>query len=113
MTEVDNGDIRWYPEYPRVGVAVLVIRDGSMLMVKRSNEPAKGAWSIPGGGLELGETLYEGAWREVLEECSVEVEIERVLDAAERIIRDERGGVKYHFVMVDMLGRYISGEVGA
>ena len=113
MTEPDNDGIRWYSEYPRVGVAVVVIRDGFILMVKRAKEPAKGKWSIPGGGLELGETLYEGARREVLEECSVVVEIERVLDAAERIIRDEEGRVKYHFVMVDMLGRYVSGEVRA
>jgi 8-oxo-dGTP diphosphatase len=113
MAGPDNSDRRWYPENPRVGVGVVVIKDGCLLMVKRSKEPAKGKWSIPGGGLELGETLYDGARREVLEECSVAVEIERVLDAAERIIRDEDGRVKYHFVLVDMLGRYVSGEAGA
>jgi len=113
MAEPDNSDRRWYPEYPRVGVGVVVIRDGRILMVKRSKEPAKGKWSIPGGGLELGETLYGAAAREVLEECSVKVKIERVLDAAERIIKDENGRIKYHFVMVDMLGRYGGGEVKA
>ena len=113
MAEPDNSDSRWYPEYPRVGVGVVVIRDGRILMVKRSKEPAKGKWSIPAGGLELGEMLYDGARREVLEECSVHVEIEQVLDAAERIIKDENGRIKYHFVMVDMLGRYGGGEVKA
>jgi 8-oxo-dGTP diphosphatase len=113
MTGPDNYDSRWYPDHPRVGVGVVVIQDGRILMVRRSQEPAKGKWSIPGGGLELGETLYEGARREVLEECSVEVEIERFLDATERIIRDEDGRVKYHFVLVDVLGRYISGEARA
>jgi 8-oxo-dGTP diphosphatase len=113
MDEPEKGEGRWYPEYPRVGVGVVVIRDGRMLMVKRAKEPNKGKWSIPGGGVELGETINEAARREVLEECSIEVEIERVLDAVDNIIRDEKGRVKYHFVIIDMLGRYVSGEAEA
>ena len=113
MAGPNNSDSRWYPEYPRVGVGVVVIRDGRILMVKRAKEPNKGKWSIPGGGLELGESLYEAARREVFEECSIHVEIERVIDTTERIIKDEDGRIKYHFVLVDMLGRYISGEAKA
>ncbi len=112
MTE-SNENSRWYPEYPRVGVGAVIIRDGHMLMVKRAKEPSKGKWSIPGGGIELGETLYEAAKREVYEECAIKVEIERLLDATERIIRDRDGRISYHFVLIDFLGRYVSGEARA
>ena len=110
MAESQENSRRWYPDHPWVGVGVVVIRDGRLLTVKRGKEPYKGKWSIPGGGIELGETLYEGAQREVLEECSVKVEIERVLDTVDEIIRDEKGRVKYHFIDIDVLGRYVDGE---
>jgi 8-oxo-dGTP diphosphatase len=104
---------RWYPEFPRVGVGVVVIRDGCILMVQRAREPARGKWSIPGGALELGETLAEGARREVLEECSVEVEIEGVMDVTDKIVKDGEGRTRYHFVLVDISGRYAGGEARA
>jgi 8-oxo-dGTP diphosphatase len=110
MSESQENSRRWYPDHPFVGVGVVVVRDGQMLMVKRGKEPYKGKWSIPGGGIELGETLYEGARREVLEESSVKVEIERVLDTVDEIFRDEEGRVKYHFIDIDVLGRYVGGE---
>jgi 8-oxo-dGTP diphosphatase len=113
MAEYPEKNRRWYPEHPWVGVGAAVIRDGRLLMVKRGNEPNQGKWSIPGGAIELGETLQEAAVREVLEECSVRIEIERILDAAQNIIRDEKGRVKFHFVLVDFIGRYVSGETKA
>lgn len=113
MTAPDNDDNRLYPESPRVGVGVVVIRDGSMLMVKRAREPDKGKWSIPAGLIELGETIYEAAGREVLKECSVEIEIIRVLDAVDNIVRDENGRIKYHYAIIDLMGRYICGEAVA
>ena len=84
-----------------------------MLAIKRAQEPSQGKWSIPGGRIELGETAYAAARREVREECSIEVEIERVLDAVDNIIRDEDGHIKYHFVIIDLLARYRSGELKA
>jgi len=84
-----------------------------MLLVKRSKEPSKGKWSIPGGRLELGEAIYEAAKREVREECSIEIEIERVLEVTDNIIRDEEGRVQYHFVLIDLLARYTGGEAKA
>lgn len=113
MDETEKGEGRWYPEYPRVGVGMVVIRDGRMLMVRRAKEPSKGKWSIPGGAIELGETLHEAVVRETMEECSVKIGVERLLDTAETIIRDDSGQVKYHFVMIDFLGRYVSGEIKA
>jgi len=82
-------------------------------MIKRAQEPSKGKWSIPGGIIELGETAFEAARREVTEECSIEVEIERVLDSVDNIIRDEEGRIKYHYVIIDLLARYVDGEIRA
>ena len=101
---------RWYPGHPWVGVVAVVVREGKMLMVRRAKEPSKGKWSIPGGAVELGETLYIAAERETLEETSITVKAERVLDSEDIIIRDENGRVKYHFVDVSVLARYVSGE---
>lgn len=108
-----NENSRWYPEHPFVGVGAAVIRDGSLLMVKRAKEPNKGKWSIPGGGVEIGETLYEAAVRVTLEECSIKIEIERLLGTVDNIVRDDSGRVKFHFVIIDFRGRYISGEAKA
>lgn len=104
---------RWYPEAPIVAVGAVVFKEGKILTIKRLQEPNKGKWSIPGGRIELGETVYQAARREVKEECSIEVEIERVLDSVDNIIRDEGGHVKYHFVIIDLLARYVSGEIRA
>ena len=81
-----------------------------MLLVKRSKEPSKGKWSIPGGRLELGETISEAVMREVLEECDVQIEIVRVIDVTDNILHDSDGRLSYHFVLVDMLANYLSGE---
>jgi 8-oxo-dGTP diphosphatase len=110
---IEQSADRLYPSLPIAGVGVVVVREGRLLMVKRSKEPAKGKWSIPGGKLELGETLYEGARREVAEECSIEINIERFLDAADTIIRDPDGRVRFHYVLVDMVGKYKSGRLKA
>jgi 8-oxo-dGTP diphosphatase len=104
---------RWYPAHPFVGVGAVVVRDGRLLMVRRAKEPYKGMWSIPGGGVELGETLFEAAKRETLEECSIEITVERIVDTVDEIFRDESGRVKYHFINIDVLGKYISGEAVA
>jgi ADP-ribose pyrophosphatase len=106
-------DNRLYPRQPIPTVSAVVIRDGRVLMIKRANEPNKGKWSIPGGRLELGETTFEAARREVSEECGIEIKILRLLDVASTIIRDNTGRVMYHYVLIDYLGEYISGEVTA
>ena len=113
MSETQENSSRWYPDHPFVGVGTVVIRDGRMLMIKRGKEPNKGKWSIPGGGIELGETVYEAAVRETLEECSLHIEILKVIDTADNIVRDDDGRIKYHFTIIDLLGRYLSGEAKA
>ncbi len=96
-----------------VAVHPLVFKEGRMLLIKRAKEPSKGQWSIPGGRIELGEAIYEAGRREVLEECSIEIEIERVLNVADSIIRDEEGRVQYHFAIIYLLARYKAGDVKA
>ena len=100
-------------ETPIPAVGAVVFKEGKILTIKRGQEPGRGKWSIPGGRVELGETTFEAAVREVREECSIEVEIERVLDSVDNIIRDEDGRIKYHFVIIDLLARYVGGEIKA
>ncbi len=113
MNESLDSDSRWYPDHPMVAVSAIIFKEERILMIKRSKEPGKGKWSIPGGRLELGETLYEAARREVHEECSIRIEIECVFHTTDRIIRDEEDRVKYHFILVDVLAKYSSGETRA
>lgn len=95
---------------PHAGVGAVVLRDGCLLMVRRAREPARGKWSIPGGAVELGESLHEAVRREAAEECSVEIEVERLFDVTETILHDDDGKTSYHFVLVDFLAVYKSGE---
>ena len=113
MTESQQSDSRWYPAYPMVAAHPLVLKDGRLLLVKRAKEPSKGKWSIPGGRIELGESVYEAARREVLEECSINIEIERLLDVEDMILKDDDGRISYHFVIVYLIARYATGDIKA
>jgi len=94
---------REYPTRPIVSVGAVVIRDCSVLLVKRDQEPSKGLWSIPGGVIELGESLEHAVQREVREETGIDVKIVRLLDVADHIVRDEDGRIRFHYVLVDYL----------
>ncbi len=113
MIQPSASDNRWYPQYPMIGVHALIVKDGCILLVKRAKDPNKGMWGIPGGRLELGETYSEAAKRELLEECSIEIEIERLLDVTDYILRDEQDRIKYHFLLLYLLARYRKGTVKA
>nr|BAL54688.1 NUDIX hydrolase [uncultured Acetothermia bacterium]BAL58326.1 hypothetical protein HGMM_OP1C021 [Candidatus Acetothermum autotrophicum] len=102
---------RLYPAHPIVGVSVLVFKDRKILLVRRGHEPRKGRWSLPGGVVELGETVRDAAIREIREECHIEIEITRTLDVFDRIFRDPDGRVRYHYVLIAVLARYKSGEL--
>ena len=103
--------MRQYPDRPIVGVGAVVLVDGKVLLVKRAHEPLQGEWSLPGGGVEVGETLREACAREVREETGLTVEVGAAIDVFDRIMRDADGGVRYHFVLVDYLCRPIGGEL--
>jgi ADP-ribose pyrophosphatase YjhB (NUDIX family) len=94
---------REYPDYPRVGVGAVVLHEGCVLLVKRGRPPGVGRWSLPGGLVELGENTAEAARREVAEECGIDVRVAAMAGMAERIIRDESGRVRYHYVLIDYL----------
>ena len=106
-------DRREYPERPIVGVGAVIVRDGRVVLIRRRYEPLAGQWSLPGGTLELGETLEEGTAREMLEETGLVVEIGPVIEVFDRIMFDAEKRVRYHFVLVDYLCRPIAGELRA
>jgi len=106
-------DRRQYPERPIVGVGAVIVKDGKVLLVKRRYEPLAGQWSLPGGTLELGETLAEGVAREMREETGLEVEVGPVIEVFDRIMTDDARRIRYHFVLVDYLCWPVSGELQA
>jgi 8-oxo-dGTP diphosphatase len=101
---------REYPDAPLVGVGAIIIDDGRVLLIKRGHAPLAGEWSIPGGVLELGETLREAASREAREETCLTVEPAELLGVYDRVLRDDEGRTLYHFVLVDFLCHRIAGE---
>jgi 8-oxo-dGTP diphosphatase len=104
---------REYPERPVVGVGGVVIADGRTLLIRRGHPPLEGEWSIPGGTLEVGETLLEGVRRELSEETGCEVRVLDLVEVFERIFTDAGGRVQYHFVIMDYLCELVAGEVRA
>ena len=102
---------RDYPDRPIVGVGAVIVCDGRVALVRRLAEPRKGEWSIPGGVLELGETLRQGVAREALEETGLTVEAGEVLDVFDSIFPDPEGKTRFHYVLIDYLCRPVSGEL--
>jgi ADP-ribose pyrophosphatase YjhB (NUDIX family) len=94
---------REYPARPIVGVGGVVFIEGRVLLIKRRFEPLAGRWSLPGGVLEVGETLSEGLAREMKEETGLDVDVGPVVDVFDRITRDEAGRARFHYVLADYL----------
>ncbi|MBT0159115.1 NUDIX hydrolase [Candidatus Bathyarchaeota archaeon A05DMB-2] len=99
-----------YPKKPVVGVGAIILDDGKILLEKRKNQPGKGKWAVPGGLVELGETIEDAVIREVKEETGLEVYDPRLVDVVNYINLDENGAVKYHFVIIDYLVTVKSGK---
>jgi len=91
-------------------VGAVVVRDGKALIIKRAHEPRKGEWSLPGGLLELGESLQDAARREIKEETSLDIEVGPVIETFDRVHRDDQGKIRYHFVIVDFVCWVNGGE---
>jgi 8-oxo-dGTP diphosphatase len=102
---------RQYPERPIIGVGVLIREDSKYLLIKRAAEPDKGLWSVPGGLVNVSETLEQAALREVKEETGLTVKILNDFGYIDKILYDESGNVKYHFVIVDFLAEKIMGDL--
>jgi 8-oxo-dGTP diphosphatase len=101
---------REYPDAPLVGVGAIIIEHDRVALVKRGHAPLQGTWSIPGGVLEIGETLRQAAAREVLEETGLTVEVGELLGVYDRIVRDSDQRTRYHYVLIDFLCRKIAGD---
>ena len=94
---------REYPAHPRVGVGAVVLHEHRVLLVKRGRPPGVGKWSLPGGLVHLGETTREAAAREVADECALKVRVVDIAGVVERVVHDEAGRIRYHYVLVDYL----------
>jgi ADP-ribose pyrophosphatase YjhB (NUDIX family) len=107
---------REFPEGPIVGVGAVVVHRGRVLLVKRGHQPLKGKWSLPGGMLELGESLTQGVAREVQEETGLDVEAIELIELIDRIHKESGPSgerVRYHYVIADYLCRVVGGTLQA
>jgi len=107
---------REFPVAPMVGVGAVVVDEGRVLLVRRGHEPLKGQWSLPGGLLELGESLEAGVVREISEETGLTVKPVELIELLDRIHRETTGEgerVRYHYVIADYLCRVVGGTLNA
>ena len=104
---------REYPQGPIAAVGV-IIRDGDrIVLIRRNRAPSQGLWTFPGGAVELGETLQDAARREALEETGLQVHVEDVAAVLENVVRDERGRIRYHYVIIDFSAYPVGGSLNA
>ena len=104
---------REYPDRPIPGVAATIIHENRILLVQRGKHPSKDMWGLPGGVVEVGETLKEAVVREVKEETSVDVEPLELITVFDTIRKDDEGKVRTHFILFEYLCRYVGGNVNA
>lgn len=107
LTPVSGGA---YPDQPLVAVGAIVFKDNRVLLVRRGKPPAEDLWAIPGGRVEIGETLQEAAEREIMEETGVTIRALVPVYTFDVIDRDTRGRIQFHYVIVDLTAEYIEGE---
>jgi len=103
--------LRSYPERPIVGVGAIILDSDRIVLVKRAHEPLKGEWSVPGGAVNVGETLEAAIRREVREETCLDVEVGPIVDVLDRIRYDPEGRVQFHYVLIDFLCRPLGGTL--
>lgn len=99
---------REYPSRPIVAVGAVVIHAGRLLL---ATKPSYGAWSLPGGAVQLGETLHAAVQREILEECGISIRPTELIGYVDRIVPDEQGRIFYHYTIIDFLADYVSGTL--
>ncbi len=108
--ELTAFDTRKYPVRPHIGVGIMFVRDESLLLVKRKYNPDAGYWSIPGGHLDLGERVKKAAVRELEEETGFKTRVTKLAGIIDKIMYDERGDIKYHYVLINYFVEQIAGK---
>jgi len=103
-------DTRKYPVRPHIGVGILLIRNKSLLLVKRKYDPDAGYWSIPGGHLELGEKVINAAEREGFEETGFKVKVTKLAGTIDKIMYDNGGKIEYHYVLINYFVEQVGGD---
>lgn len=103
--------VRTYPDHPIVSVGAVILEGERVLLIKRAHEPLMGAWSLPGGVVEVGETLAEALRREVREETGFDIHVGPLIEALDRVHRGPDERVEYHFVILDYLCRVGGGSL--
>ena len=104
---------RLYPKQPLVGIGAVIVCSNKILLEKRGNQPGKGKWSIPGGMVELGEETKQTVIREVREETNLTVDNPELMDVVDNVEKDEKGRIRYHFVIIDYHVKLKSGTLRA
>jgi 8-oxo-dGTP diphosphatase len=104
---------RLYPDQPIVGVGAVIVHADKIVLIKRGNEPSRGKWTIPGGLVELAESPEQAVIRETKEETGLDVENPTLIDVVSNVDLDEKGRVKYHYVIIDYLVRVKGGSIEA
>jgi len=99
-----------YPDKPRVAVGAVVFSNNRVLLVRRGQPPSEDLWAIPGGSVEIGETLQEAAEREILEETGITIRAREPVYTFDAIERDDAGKIRFHYVIVDLGADYVSGD---
>lgn len=102
---------RSYPRRPIPAVGAVVIKDREVLLVMRGKDPGYEQWSIPGGAIQVGETMEQAVVREIREEVGILIDPVRLVETLDRIVRDEQGSILYHYVLLDFLCLYRSGKI--
>lgn len=108
---MSDSDLRKYPQRPYLAVSAAIVRGGKVLIVRRARKPALNLYTLPGGAVEIGETLTDAARREVREETALEVEPVGLAGHREVIVRDAQGRIERHFVIMCYAARWRAGEV--
>ncbi|MEE8398164.1 MAG: NUDIX hydrolase [Desulfobacterales bacterium] len=113
MKEPSRTHPNHYPDHPRVAVGAVVFHKGKVLLILRGKPPAEGQWAIPGGSVELGETLQVAAEREIREEAGITIRAGEPVYTFDLVQRDEAGDIRFHYVIIDLSAEYISGGLTA
>lgn len=104
---------REYPDAPVAAVGVVLLEGDEILLIRRGKEPMRGRWSLPGGAVELGETVRQAAERETQEECGVEIRATEVIEVLDAITPDDEGRVRFHYILTELLADYVRGMPAA